>query len=188
MYAHRKLASSSVSLLTSQARRGRPPGITPARTLQRLLIAEAILNGTRIATIARRFGVSRSWTSREANAPETRVMLTALVEKRADHIQHLIVHALEVINHAFGATKVIRRSRHEVIVVPDHRIRLEAVHLFLKLLATGSFESQYRAGAERGREVQAAARMGHPPLITERDLTGSGYSFDYFRSAPSKHR
>src|SRR4051794_4149208 len=157
MYAHRQSASSSVSSVASQARRGRPPGMTPARTLQRLLIAEAILNGARIATIARQFGVSRSWTSREANAPETRVVLTALAENRADHIYRLIVHALEVIEQALDATKVIRLSRHKVIVAPDHRIRLEAVDLFLKLLAAGAFKPPHGAGEERGREVQSAA-------------------------------
>ena len=62
------------------AQRGRPAGMTRMRILQRLIIAEALLQGLKIAAVARRLGVSRSWASREANAPQTRLMLAALLE------------------------------------------------------------------------------------------------------------
>jgi len=55
--------------------------MTTARTLQRLVIAEALVQGTRIATIARNLRVSRSWASREANAPQTRVMLATMLNR-----------------------------------------------------------------------------------------------------------
>ncbi len=60
--------------------------MTTARTLQRLVIAEALVQGTRIATIARNLRVSRSWASREANAPQTRVMLASMLNKLAKTI------------------------------------------------------------------------------------------------------
>ena len=60
--------------------------MTRARTLQRLVIAEALVQGTRIATIASNLRVSRSWASREANAPQTRVMLASMLNNRAESI------------------------------------------------------------------------------------------------------
>jgi hypothetical protein len=65
-------------------------GMTRERILQRLIIAEALVQGVRIASIARRLGVSRSWASREANAPETRLMLAALLEKNARRMGQLL--------------------------------------------------------------------------------------------------
>lgn len=65
------------------AHRGRPAGMTRGRILQRLIIAEALVHGVTKAAIARRLGVSRSWASREANSPQTRLMLAALMEKNA---------------------------------------------------------------------------------------------------------
>ncbi len=69
--------------------------MTRARTLQRLVIAEALVQGTRITTIARNLRVSRSWASREASAPQTRVMLACMLNNRAESIARLIDHALD---------------------------------------------------------------------------------------------
>ena len=79
---------------SSPIRRGRPSGMTRARTLQRLVIAEALVQGTRIATIARTLRVSRSWASREANALQTRDMLASMLNNRAEsfyrHLQQKV--------------------------------------------------------------------------------------------------
>ena len=82
--------------------------MTRARTLQRLVIAEALVQGTRIATIARNLRVSRSCASREANAPQTRVMLSRMLVNRAESIARLFDHALDVIEDALQAVKVVR--------------------------------------------------------------------------------
>jgi transposase-like protein len=61
-----------VPSLTSQLgsaparKRGRPPGIGRRRIGKRLAIAQAVVAGKPIASIARELGVSRSWESREA--------------------------------------------------------------------------------------------------------------------------
>jgi hypothetical protein len=60
------------------------------RILQRLIIAEAIVQGLKIAAIARQLSVSRSWASREANAPETRLRVVELLAQRAPAISQLI--------------------------------------------------------------------------------------------------
>ena len=127
--------------------RGRPAGMTKARLFQRLLIAEAVFQGVRIASIARDLGVSRSWASREANAPGTRVIVRDLVEKRAEMIGTLIEHAFDVIEDAFGATRLIATADGH-IEVPDHRIRLKAVGLFVRLVSTPLFVSSGR-GSDR---------------------------------------
>jgi hypothetical protein len=92
--------------------------------LQRLVIAEAIFQGATIDGIARRLGVSRSWASREANAPQTRVMLVSLLDSRAETIAALTDHAFDAIEDAFRAVKVIPGSNLQ-IEAPDHRIRLD---------------------------------------------------------------
>lgn len=52
------LPSDILRRLGSCIDRGWPQGMTPARMLQRLVIAEAIFHGAPIAAIARRLGVS----------------------------------------------------------------------------------------------------------------------------------
>jgi len=42
------------------------------RIANRHIIAGALLAGITVAAVARQLGVSRSWASREANAPGTR--------------------------------------------------------------------------------------------------------------------
>ena len=127
------------------AHRGRPAGMTRGRILKRLIIVEALVQGIKIAAVARRLGVSRSWASREANAPETRLMLVALFERHAQRMGQLLDQALTTIEVALQATKQIRFSG-QVLEIPDHRIRLEAAGLLVRLLATGPFS--YRPGQE----------------------------------------
>src|SRR5215217_7209812 len=98
--------------------------MTRAGTLQRLVIAEALVQGVQIATIARNLRVSRSWASREANAPQTRVMLASMLDNRAESIARLIDHAFDVIEDAFHAVKVFRHPNLQ-IEMPDHHVRFE---------------------------------------------------------------
>ena len=64
--------------------------MTRGRTRKRLIIPEALIQGIQIAAVARRLGVSRSWASREANAPETRLMLAALFARHAERMGQLL--------------------------------------------------------------------------------------------------
>jgi hypothetical protein len=136
--------------------------MTQPRILQRLIIAEALVQGIKIAAVARRLGVSRSWASREANAPETRLMLAALVERHAERMGQLLDQALTTIEAALEATKQIRFSDGQVLDVPDHRIRLEAAVIFVRLVATGVFS--YGPGYERrgslSTEIEGRTHQG----------------------------
>jgi hypothetical protein len=76
---------------TMTRRRGRPPGLTLARIGKRFIIAEALLAGIKIATIARQLNVSRSWASREANAPGTRNLLAELLELHRERLNALLI-------------------------------------------------------------------------------------------------
>jgi hypothetical protein len=135
--------------------------------LQRLVIAEAIFQGAKIAAIARRLGVSRSWASREANAPQTRVMLVSLLDSRAETIAALTDHAFDAIEDAFRAVKVIPESNLQ-IEVPDHRIRLEAVGLFIKLVSLPVFRTRQSAVP-----LSAASQQRVPRTSEQRRSTRS---------------
>jgi hypothetical protein len=70
-------------------RRGRPPGLTEARIDNRYIIAAAIIAGIKIAAVARELNVSRSWASREANAPGTRQLIMELLEPHRERMNAL---------------------------------------------------------------------------------------------------
>src|SRR4051794_35738004 len=59
-------------------RRGRPPGIGASRLIKRIVIAAGVLQGVKIAQVARDLGVSRSWASREAHDPERQGFIRGL--------------------------------------------------------------------------------------------------------------
>ena len=107
--------------------------MTPSRLLKRLIIAEALVQGSSIAAVARHLGASRSWVSREANAPETRPLFSALLERHAESIAQRINNAFTTLDNAMEASKLVR-SKTRAWEVPDHRRRLEAVALFIRLM------------------------------------------------------
>src|SRR4051795_1107504 len=55
-------------------RRGR----SASRLMKRIVIAGAVLQGVKVAQVARDLGVSRSWASREAHYPETQRLIASL--------------------------------------------------------------------------------------------------------------
>jgi hypothetical protein len=72
------------------------------------------------ATAARQLGVSRSWASREANAPNTRVLIEELLETRREPLSELFDQMLEVIEDAFEARKIFFVKGAIVDGGPDH--------------------------------------------------------------------
>src|SRR3954447_4438035 len=64
-------------------RRGRPPGIGASRLMKRIVIAAGVLQGVKIAQVARDLGMSRSWASREAHHPETERLIRRLKKQDA---------------------------------------------------------------------------------------------------------
>jgi transposase-like protein len=83
--------------------------MTPSRLLKRLIIAEALVQGSSIAAVARHLGASRSWVSREANALETRPSFSALLERRAESIAQRIDDAFTTLD-SLKATPVQNTS------------------------------------------------------------------------------
>jgi hypothetical protein len=76
--------------------------------------------------VARQLGVSRSWASREANAPDTRHLLPELLE----------IGPLDVVEDAMKARLFSVVNRVLVDVGPDHFAQLEAVKMFTELMAS----------------------------------------------------
>jgi len=86
-------------------KRGRPPGLTANRIAKRRIIAGAVLAGIKVAAVARQLGVSRSWASREANAPGTRLLTAQLLAPHRERLSRLFDQTLDVIEDAFQARK-----------------------------------------------------------------------------------
>jgi hypothetical protein len=59
-----------------------------------MLIAQAVVAGTPIPAVARQLVVTRSWTSREAHAPETAAMIAKLMIRHKDRLEARFVSAL----------------------------------------------------------------------------------------------
>jgi hypothetical protein len=80
--------------------------------------------------------VSRSWASREANAPGTRLLISELFEADRELINALFDQTLDVIEDAFEArcTFVVRGA--VVDGGADHYAQLEAGALVLRLLSS----------------------------------------------------
>jgi hypothetical protein len=119
---------------TMARRVGRPRGLTESRIDKRYIIAGALLAGIKIAAVARQLGVSRSWASREANAPGTRQLLADLFELHRERMNALFDQTLDVIEDAMKARQFLVVNRVVVDVGPDHYARLEAVKMFTLLM------------------------------------------------------
>jgi hypothetical protein len=120
------------------ARRGRPPGLTEARIDKRYIIAGAIIAGLNIAAVARHLGVSRSWASREANAPGTRIFIADIFELCRERVKALFDQTLDVIEDAMNARQFLLVNGVLVDVGPDHYTQLEAVKVFTALMIHAS--------------------------------------------------
>src|SRR4051812_22721727 len=78
-------------------RRGRPPGHGAPRLMKRIIIAGAVLQGVKIAQVARDLGLSRSWASREAHHPETHRFIARLKKQDPETAAAFFRRALKTI-------------------------------------------------------------------------------------------
>ena len=78
--------------------------------------------------------MSRSWASREVNAPGTRNLIAELLEPHRERLNELFDRTLDVIEDAMKARKFLVVNRVLVGVGPDHYARLEAVKMFTLLM------------------------------------------------------
>jgi hypothetical protein len=63
--------------------------------------------GVTVAAIARQLGVSRSWASREANAPGTKILITKLFEAKRERINAVFDRTLDLIEDALQARNTL---------------------------------------------------------------------------------
>ena len=86
--------------------------------------------------VARQLGVSRSWASREANAPGTRILIAELLDYQRERLSALFDQTLDLIKDAFQARKIFVVRGVVVDGGHDHYARLEAGKLFIRLITS----------------------------------------------------
>jgi hypothetical protein len=82
------------------------------------------------------FGVPRSWASREANAPGTRILIAEVFEANRERINAVLDRTLDVIEAAFEARCTLVVKGTLVNAGPDHYARLEAGQMVLRLVSS----------------------------------------------------
>jgi ABC-type nitrate/sulfonate/bicarbonate transport system substrate-binding protein len=80
-------------------------------------LAGALLSGKTVTEVARKEGVTRSHLSREANAPETRLLMADLLAEHREQVQELVAKTLDRIGFALDAESV------ELVVTKNARTK-----------------------------------------------------------------
>jgi hypothetical protein len=80
--------------------------------------------------------VSRSWASRKANAPGTRLLIAQLLALHRQRLSVLFDKTLDVIEDAFEARKIFLVKGVLVEGGPDHYARLEAGKMFMLIVSS----------------------------------------------------
>jgi hypothetical protein len=116
--------------------------------------------GIKIATVARQLGVSRSWASREANAPGTRMLIAELLASYRERLSAPFDKKLDVTKDAFRARKIFVVRGALVDGGPDHNARLAAAKPVLRLTSsrrstTASTEPPGVRAADVGRRCES---------------------------------
>jgi hypothetical protein len=122
--------------------KGRPKGKTGAktasRTARRQKLAARVVTGQPISEIAKQTGVSRSWASREANSPATRILIDRILDTHASDVEELIELGLLAIRDCIGPVYTLRVPGKKTKKVPNEpRVRLLAVKRVAELCAAG---------------------------------------------------
>jgi hypothetical protein len=118
-----------------------------ARTVLRWKLAAAVVTGQPIAEIARQAGVSRSWASREAHSPETRLLIDGILDKHAAEVKELIELGLIAIRDCLGPVHTIKMPGKKTRIEPnDPRVRLLALKRVIELSAAGRSKHEEVAG------------------------------------------
>src|SRR3954447_13237488 len=97
-------------------RRGRPPGIGASRLIKRIVIAAAVLQGVKIAQVARDLGLSRSWASREAHHPETQRFVAGLKKQDPEIAVSSLYRALKAIADEMIPTENIYLRGEKIVI------------------------------------------------------------------------
>jgi hypothetical protein len=79
--------------------------------------------------------VSRSWASREANAPGTRILIAELLDAQRERLSALFDQTLDLIKDAFQARKIFVMGGVLIDGGARSHARLEAAKLFIRLIS-----------------------------------------------------
>lgn len=108
---------------------GKPGASSSRRTQRRKVLAAAAIAGKPIAQVARQHGISRSWASQEANAPETKLFIAQLLDRHQQRIERLVDRSLAAAEDAFDAITDWG--------APDHKVRLLAMKRVIEIALAG---------------------------------------------------
>lgn len=128
----------------------------PARTARRVRMVEKKLAGKSVSAIARDEGISRAWAGKELDAPESRQIISSLVDQSLDRITILYNKALGVIDDALGAMATVNFQGVPVELGPDHYARLTAAKRLLELVTAGRPTPKPPVETEKSKTVTLA--------------------------------
>jgi hypothetical protein len=111
-------------------------------------IARAVMAGEGNREIARRVGIRAETVSRIRNQPETKLLMSQLLQAHREQVIRMVGKSLTVIEDAFAAKRMSCSKRGEAIDLgTDHFARLAASKRLQELLATAREGDQQAAGA-----------------------------------------
>jgi hypothetical protein len=91
--------------------------------------------------VARAHGISRTWASKEANAPGTRLLIASLLDEHRKEVRELVRLSLQAIKAAFKADRWYWAQDEDggelVYAGEDHYARLAAVKRTIELSMAG---------------------------------------------------
>lgn len=127
--------------MKAKARRTKPPAKKKppkakraAITRRRQAVAEAVLAGESVTAIARRQGRSRSEVSRDANAPETALILAEYLGRHKKQMIRLVSKSLAAIEKSFAAKRQGLTAAGKVVDCgADHYARLKGAEKALEV-------------------------------------------------------
>jgi len=112
-----------------------------ARARRRAVIAAAAVAGKPLAAVAREEGISRTWASQEAHAPETELLIAHLLDIHQERVARLVGQALDVIEAGLKAEPKDKA---------DHPMRLLAARRLLQFTLAGRVAKPAEEKLEQG--------------------------------------
>jgi hypothetical protein len=120
--------------------------IAAKRKRRRQKVAAGLLAGKTVTELAKEEGLTRSHLSREANQPETRLLMAELLGSHKEQVLRLVGKSLDVIESAFDAGKM--GATKEGIILDfgaDHFARLTAAKRFVEMITAVKAEDRSEA-------------------------------------------
>ena len=118
--------------------------IAAKRKRRRQKVAAGLLAGQTVTELAKEEGVTRSHLSREANQPETRLLMAELLDVHKEQLVRLVGMSLDVIESAFDADKTAATKEGlSVDLGADHFARLTAAKRLVEMITAAKAEDSH---------------------------------------------